>query len=246
MERLKVKESDTIRYLFLARFFLEFFLLVYQVERKRGVDPASEDGHDFDVVAELVEPTAIAFVTSKIKAALDEKPPMWIELHAGVDCFTQIVSNFLVILISPALTCKPRFAMQLLVIEAMSLSGHQDHVDTSEILQNKLYYDADTLELCANLLRRFDRQSNKYLDAIVHLAYVMLRMLEKYSKSKAYMFVRKKKANRGGAPKRKKPEEEEGDGIGQGDEEEEEIARGVPSFKVSRTRAYGERGADEL
>ncbi len=91
MERLKVKESDTIRYLFLARFFLEFFLLVYQGERKRGVDPTSEDGHDFDVVAELVEPTAIAFVTTKMKQALEEKPPVWIELHAGVDCFTQIV-----------------------------------------------------------------------------------------------------------------------------------------------------------
>lgn len=93
MERLKVKESDTIRYLFLARFFLEFFLLVQQDEKKRGVDPMSEDGHDFDVVAELVEPMAIAFVTTKMKGALEEKPPLWIELHAGVDCFTQIVSS---------------------------------------------------------------------------------------------------------------------------------------------------------
>lgn len=117
----------------------------------------------------------------------------------------------------------------------MSLSGREEHVDTAEILQNKLYYDADTLELCASLLRRYDHQSNKFLDAIVHLAYVMLRMLEKYSKSKAYMFVRRKKANRGGAAKKKKAvEDEEGDGIGQGaDEEEEEAERGVPSFKVS-------------
>ncbi len=125
----------------------------------------------------------------------------------------------------------------------MSLSGQQDHVDTAEILQNKLYYDADTLELCANLLRRYTDQSNKFLDAIVHLAYVMLRMLEKYSKSKAYMFVRKKKANRGGATRKKKtPEEEEGDGIGQGDEEEDEVERGGPSFKVSEKGGKGECG----
>jgi hypothetical protein len=35
-----------------------------------------------------------------------------------------------------------------------------------------------------------------YLDAVVHLAYVLLRMLEKYSKSNSYMFVRKRKAKK--------------------------------------------------
>ena len=132
----------------------------------------------------------------------------------------------------------------MLVIEAMSLSGREEHVDTAEILQNKLYYDADTLELCSNLLKRYDHQSNKFLDAIVHLAYVMLRMVEKYSKSKAYMFVRKKKAIRGGASKKKKvaPEDEQGDGIGQGDEEEDEVDRAVPSFKASRPRSCSRNG----
>jgi replication fork protection complex subunit Tof1/Swi1 len=36
----------------------------------------------------------------------------------------------------------------------------------------------------------------RYLDAVVHLAYVLLRMLEKYSKTNAYMYVRKRKAKR--------------------------------------------------
>lgn len=125
----------------------------------------------------------------------------------------------------------------------MSLSGREEHVDTAEILQNKLYYDADTLELCAALLRRYDHQSNKFLDAIIHLAYVLLRMLEKYSKHKAHMFVRRKKANRGGAQKKKKTavEDEEGDGIGQGaDEEEEEAERGMPAFKASSSLCVGQ------
>lgn len=35
-----------------------------------------------------------------------------------------------------------------------------------------------------------------YLEAIIHFAYVLLRMLERYSKDNAYMYVRKRKAAR--------------------------------------------------
>lgn len=35
---------------------------------------------------------------------------------------------------------------------------------------------------------------SSYLDSVVHFAYVLLRMLEKYSKNKSYMFVRKRRA----------------------------------------------------
>lgn len=35
-----------------------------------------------------------------------------------------------------------------------------------------------------------------YLDSVVHFAYVLLRMLEKYSKNKSFMYVRKKRAKR--------------------------------------------------
>lgn len=93
MERLKVRESDTIRFLFLARFFLELFLLLRSSELAQGINPQSEEGHDFDLIAELTEPQAIGFVTQRMKKALEEKPPMWMELHAGMDCFTQIVSS---------------------------------------------------------------------------------------------------------------------------------------------------------
>lgn len=41
---------------------------------------------------------------------------------------------------------------------------------------------------------------DRYLDSVIHFAYVLLRMLEKYSKSKSYMFIRKRRA----AKKKKK------------------------------------------
>lgn len=38
--------------------------------------------------------------------------------------------------------------------------------------------------------------SSRYLDAVIHLNYVLLRMLEKYSKSNSYMYYRKRTAKR--------------------------------------------------
>ncbi|GAA5969681.1 hypothetical protein JCM11641_008004 [Rhodosporidiobolus odoratus] len=230
MERLKVRESDTVRFLFLARFFLELFLLIYADDEKRGIPHTDEEkGHDFGLVAEMTEPHAIGFVTMRMKTALEDKPPLWTDLHAGVDCFTQI----------------------LLVIEALQASGNPDHVDVAEILQNKLYYEAETLDMVLTLIHKYNAQSYKYLDAVMNLSYTLLRMLEKYSKSKSYMYVRKKKAGR--AKKKKKQQsgnEDEGDGLGMGNEEDEEeieIEQSAVSFgeHAFQFEKFEQRFADE-
>lgn len=59
----------------------------------------------------------------------------------------------------PALTCTSR--PQLLVIEALQATGNQDHIDVAEILQNKLYYEADTLDMVVSLVTRYNGQSYK-------------------------------------------------------------------------------------
>jgi replication fork protection complex subunit Tof1/Swi1 len=66
----------------------------------------------------------------------------------------------------------------------------------------------------------------RYLDSIINLNYVLLRMLEKYSKNKNYMYVRKKAHKRAKQKKAKAlaaagDDEEEAARIM--DEEEEEI-----------------------
>ncbi|KAM0754978.1 timeless-domain-containing protein [Meredithblackwellia eburnea MCA 4105] len=208
MERSKVTENDAIRFLFLGRFFLEFFLLVYKDERERGVDPQSEEGHDFDLVAEMTEPQCIGFITKRMRLALDDKPVQWLELHAGIDCFIQI----------------------LLVVDALANSGVEANIDVAEILQNKLYYEAETLDMVITVIHRYSTQSLKYLDSVMHLSYVLLRMLEKYSKSKAYMYVRKKKSRARKRKSKRNTGDDEGDGVGQFNEEEEEMDRGAKTY----------------
>lgn len=103
------------------------------------------------------------------------------------------------------------------------LSGIEENVDVAEILQNKLYYEGETLGMILNVMSRYTKQSlsfvsnsssfltqrtdflifGRYLNSIINLTYTLLRMLEKYSKSTAYMYVRKKKARVGRRKKAK-------------------------------------------
>jgi replication fork protection complex subunit Tof1/Swi1 len=82
------------------------------------------------------------------------------------------------------------------VMDGLFYSGNEDYKDVSEILQNKLYYEAETLEMVLKVVSFYKDQSIQYLDAVIHLMYVMLRMLEKYSKNQDYIFVKKKAAKR--------------------------------------------------
>ncbi|KAK4051924.1 Topoisomerase 1-associated factor 1 [Microbotryomycetes sp. JL201] len=198
LEHLKVQESDTVRFLYLSRFFMEFFLLLYDNEKARGIDPQSDEGHDFDLIAEMTEPQSIGFVVRKMHAAMEEKPVLTLDLHAGMDCFTQI----------------------LLVVEAMLASGDEDNVTVAEVLQNKIYYEQETFNLVLRIIADFKAQSNKYLDSTIHLAFTLLRTLEKFSKTKAFMFVRKKQKAR--ARRR--------DGDAGGGDEEDEVDRQTTSF----------------
>lgn len=45
----------------------------------------------------------------------------------------------------------------------MQLSGDPDHVDVAEILQHKLYYEAESLELVITVITRYKQQSYKYV-----------------------------------------------------------------------------------
>ena len=78
----------------------------------------------------------------------------------------------------------------------MAASKEEEPLEAAEILQNQIYYNGDILDLAHDVVAKYKDQSVAYLDAVVHLAYVLLRMLEKYSKSNSYMFVRKRKAKK--------------------------------------------------
>nr|XP_018259274.1 topoisomerase 1-associated factor 1 [Kwoniella dejecticola CBS 10117]OBR81432.1 topoisomerase 1-associated factor 1 [Kwoniella dejecticola CBS 10117] len=171
MERSKVRPSDNVRTFYLTRFFIEYLLVLRQQEEAKG---SKEHELNLGLVAEMAEIDSIRWLFSRMKSSMDDKPPAWTELQASLDCFTQI----------------------LLLLDAMATSGEEEDVEVAEIVQNNLYYNGDILDSSLSVISQYRDQSVAYLDSVIHFAYVLLRMLEKYSKNKAFMFIRKKKAAR--------------------------------------------------
>ncbi|WVR08981.1 hypothetical protein IAU60_006041 [Kwoniella sp. DSM 27419] len=169
MERSKIRPTDSIRLFFISRFFIEYLLFIRHKEETEG-----KKDHDLTLglVIEMAEIDTVRWLFYRLKTSMDDKPPAWTELQASLDCFTQI----------------------LLLLDAMSVSSDEEDVEVAESLQDKIYYNGDILDSSLSVISQYKDQSVAYLDSVVHFAYVLLRMLEKYSKNKSYMFIRKRKA----------------------------------------------------
>ncbi|OCF79113.1 topoisomerase 1-associated factor 1 [Kwoniella mangroviensis CBS 8886] len=179
MERSKIRPADNVRTFYLTRFFIEYLLVLRHKEEQKG---KKEYELSLGLVAEMAEMDSIRWLFSRMKSSMDDKPPAWTELQASLDCFTQV----------------------LLLLDAMAMSGEQEDVKVAEIVQDNLYYNGDILDSSLSVISQYKDQSVAYLDSVIHFAYVLLRMLEKYSKNKAFMFIRKRKAAR---KKRKEAEQ---------------------------------------
>ncbi|OCH87501.1 timeless-domain-containing protein [Obba rivulosa] len=172
-ERPKVTEKDNLRLLYVAKWFLEFFLCV---RAKEGQTTTL----DFGLIAEVTERAWIVWVLRRMREAVEDKPKLWTELQAGIECLTQLV----------------------LAIDGMGASDAPDVVDAAEVLQQQIIYNGELLDIALESLRTYREgtQSLAYLDASVHLAYALLRMLERWGRKRGgEMYVRrkaKKKARR--------------------------------------------------
>jgi len=104
---------------------------------------------------------------------------MWNELQAGIECLTQL----------------------LLLIDIMSSSVISDPQlnEAAAILQQQLIYNGEVLDIALESLRSYKEgtQSLTYLNGSVHLAYALLRMLERWGKENTgAVYVRKRKSGK--------------------------------------------------
>ncbi|CAE6535100.1 unnamed protein product [Rhizoctonia solani] len=204
-ERPRYTEKDNLRLLFLTKWFLEFFLLVRENQEKEHKQRALFGALDiwpFGYVSEVVEHGWAPWVLRRMRAAVEEKPKLWVELHAGMDCLTQLLN----------------------LIMLMAQDPDEATQEAAETLQHQLYYNGEALDVALESLRNYKDQSVAYLDSAVHLAYVLLRMLEKWAHSQGEMYVRKKK-KKSRAKKAKGVSEEEGIVDVESDEDDEKAAK---------------------
>ncbi|QRV99102.1 topoisomerase 1-associated factor 1 [Ceratobasidium sp. AG-Ba] len=189
-ERPRFTEKDNLRLLFLTKWFLEFFLSVREEQEKARKQQAlfanAQEVWPFGYVSQIVEPAWGPWVLRRMRAAVEEKPKQWVELHAGIDCLVQILN----------------------LITLMAQDSDRAVQEAAETLQSQIYYNGEALDVALDSLRGYKDQSIAYLDSAVHLAFVLLRMLEKWAHSQGEMYVRKRKKAK--AKKAKGVTEEEG------------------------------------
>ncbi|KAG8834853.1 Topoisomerase 1-associated factor 1 [Serendipita sp. 399] len=221
-ERSKVTEKDNLRLLFVTKFFMQLFLAMR--ERDLGVgqwkkanpavngagegaknpDPQNDGKTEeermtlgFSLVLEVVQRGWAGWILRRMREATDMKPKQWTELQAGLDCLAQL----------------------LLLVDAMSSSEDEDLRDAAGTLQYQVYYNGEALERMLESMRSYKDQSFGFLEANIHLAYVLLRLLERWGQKNGGLYIRKtkKKKKRQGAGV---PEEE---GVIEEESEPEEV-----------------------
>ncbi|KIJ64730.1 hypothetical protein HYDPIDRAFT_181592 [Hydnomerulius pinastri MD-312] len=188
-ERPKIREKDHLRLLYTTKWLLDFFL----TSRSKENIIDGQRKWNLGLIAEVTDRSWIVWVLRRMREAMEEKPKMWNELQAGIECLTQL----------------------LLLIDTMSSSviSDPDLNEAARLLQQQLIYNGDVLDIAFESLRSFKEgtQSLTYLNASVYLAYALLRMLERWGKENSgAMYVRKKKAIRKKKRRGNGPSEEEG------------------------------------
>ncbi|KAF8578836.1 timeless-domain-containing protein [Ramaria rubella] len=182
-ERPKITEKDNLRLLFVTQWFLEFFLAAL---------PTNNSGNGWDwnflLVSEVVNREWIVWILRRMRGAVEDKPKQWTELQAGIECLTQL----------------------LLLIDGMALVSDPMLSESAEILQHQLYYNGEVLDLAIEGLQNYKEQSIAYLDSSINLAYVLLRMLERWGKKKGDVYVRRRRTRAKNRRKGKGVPEEEG------------------------------------
>ncbi|KZT54478.1 timeless-domain-containing protein [Calocera cornea HHB12733] len=213
-ERPHITEADNVRLLVVSSWFVEFFLAARaRADQDQTEADKSEEEKTWTVgkVAECCEQEWIVWVVKRMRFAGDEKPKAWVELQACMEALTQL----------------------LLLIECMSNSRSEDLREAALALQHKLWFSSELMDVALVNARTYTGQSLAYLESVVQLNYVLLKLLERYAKGRGDMYV-KKKTN--AKKKKTKSLDEEGTFDDGGDDEEQDQG---PSYEQRRFEFEG-------
>ncbi|ORX99636.1 timeless-domain-containing protein [Basidiobolus meristosporus CBS 931.73] len=162
-----IKEEDYGNFFFLNGYFLNVYKLVKE-NPKCLPEGTQEPG--FDGISRIMTIPSILFIVRRMIKIMDEKN--WNELYTAVDCLKHLFH----------------------VLNVMYTSEDEMYQEMATALQNNIYYEESILKLFITLISQYKSQSIGYLRSLVELIHVLLKLLERFSKSKNYMFIRSKKA----------------------------------------------------
>ncbi|PSS00768.1 timeless protein-domain-containing protein [Coniella lustricola] len=187
-----------------------------QHSRKGQQSTSKDEVSSFQLVAAVLNQEM--FITLKRSLTTSANDGDWRTLNAVMRCFTQI----------------------LLTVQEMFVSENEDDREIAENALSRLFYEEDTHDIVAAIVRTYKGQGFDYLDAAVELVHTYIRVLEAYSKENVDMQVRSKKRTR---VKRKKKAQQNsgvlgGDADNQDDEVDESADDQAAAEKTSRERRF--------
>jgi len=163
-------------------FYLVSWFLRAECSRRRTIkakaaDPKSAEvlnaeDESYGFIAEVMNQETFILLNRFMQRSQDEKA--WVDLNAGMKCFTQI----------------------LMTVQEMADSAIDEDQEIAENIQNRIFYEETTHDRVVTLLRSYNNQGFGYLDACTELAHVFLRMLERYSKQNVDLQIRSKRRAR--------------------------------------------------
>ncbi|CAO2647978.1 Nn.00g089000.m01.CDS01 [Neocucurbitaria sp. VM-36] len=174
-ERVETRHSR--QFFYLVSWFLRAECARRRTLKERAADPKSAEvltaeDESYGLVAEVMNQETFILLNRFMQKSQDEKA--WLDLNAGLKCFTQI----------------------LLTVHEMSESALEDDQEIAENIQNRIFYEESTHDRIVMILRCYKDQGFGYLDAVTELSHVFLRMLERYAKQNVDMQIRSKRRAR--------------------------------------------------
>lgn len=168
MERSKIRPTDNLRCFFLARFFLEYFLLLRSKAAAKNEGKVPEDADlSLGLVGEMAEMESVRWVVMRMKYTMDDKVSGRDHVTGTRElkkaaCLEGAASEYRLLLTD----CKHRSSSlvscahaQLLLIDSMASSDEEDDVDVANTLQEQLYYNGDILDSCLLVISQYKDQS---------------------------------------------------------------------------------------
>ncbi|KAI8061721.1 timeless protein-domain-containing protein [Gongronella butleri] len=124
---------------------------------------------DYDLVANVIDLTVLGACMRRIRVCLDGK--QWLDVQLTADCLRQM----------------------LIIVNGMANSATPEYREVADYIQSNLYHEQSTLDIFPDLFRTYKSQSFGYLEVVIKLNHVILKLLERFSKQHKVMFVRKKR-----------------------------------------------------
>ncbi|ORX55590.1 timeless-domain-containing protein [Hesseltinella vesiculosa] len=160
------------------------------------IQPSVEEplAFDYDLVANTIDLTVFGACMRRIRTCIEDK--RWFDVKVAADCLRQM----------------------LVIVSGMANTSTPEYQEVSDYIQSNLYHEQSTLDIFPDLIRTYKDQSLSYLDSVIQLVHVILKLLERYCKKEKVLFVRKKRK----AKAKKTGDTQEQDGLDNSEDEERE------------------------